>query len=120
VRPYIAAAGVYIVPLRIGGGTRLKIPEAMAMGKAIVTTSLGCEGFDLQTGQDLVIADAPPEFAAAVVALLRDPDRRTSLGNTAHRLAATRFDWRIIVPGLERAYETRYESRYTHNSTRSQ
>ena len=120
VRPYIAAAGVYVVPLRIGGGTRLKVPEAMAMGKAIVSSSLGCEGFDLEPGRELVIADAPSEFAAAVVALLRDPDRRASLGNAARHLAATRYDWRIIVPGLERAYETRHASASTQDSTRSQ
>ncbi|MEJ2210317.1 MAG: glycosyltransferase, partial [Anaerolineae bacterium] len=69
-RPYIAAAGVYVIPLRIGGGTRLKVLEAMAMSKAIVSTALGCEGFDLVAGQELVIADEPAAFAAAVLALL--------------------------------------------------
>ena len=57
-RPYIAGAGVYVIPLRIGGGTRLKVLEAMAMSQAIVSTTLGCEGFDLVPDQDLVVADS--------------------------------------------------------------
>jgi glycosyltransferase involved in cell wall biosynthesis len=105
VRPYIAAAAVYVIPLRIGGGTRLKVLEAMAMGKAIVSTTLGCEGFDLTTGRELVIADTPAKVAAAVLALLRDPQRRERLGQAARRFAASRYDWRIILPRLERAYE---------------
>ncbi|MFC2029813.1 glycosyltransferase [Chloroflexota bacterium] len=104
VRPYIAAAGVYVVPLRIGGGTRLKVPEAMAMGKAIVSTSLGCEGFELEAGRELLVADTPAEFASAVVALLRDPQRRATLGDAARNLAAHKYDWRIVVPGLEQVY----------------
>lgn len=106
VRPYIAASGVYVIPLRIGGGTRLKVLEAMAMGKAIVSTALGCEGFDLVPDQDLVIADTPSEFAAAVLALLRAPERREIMGRAARRFAGSRYDWRSIVPQLERVYET--------------
>jgi glycosyltransferase involved in cell wall biosynthesis len=106
VRPYIAAAGLYVIPLRIGGGTRLKVLEAMAMGKAIVSTALGCEGFDLVPDQELIIADAPGEFASAVLALLHDPEHRERLGRAARRFAGSRYDWRIVVPKLERAYET--------------
>jgi sugar transferase (PEP-CTERM/EpsH1 system associated) len=106
VRPYIAGAGVYVIPLRIGGGTRLKVLEAMAMGKAIVSTTLGCEGFDLVPDQDLVIADTPAEFAKAVLALLDDADRRGRLGRAARRFAGSRYDWKAIVPGLERVYES--------------
>jgi sugar transferase (PEP-CTERM/EpsH1 system associated) len=105
VRPYIAGAGVCAIPLRIGGGTRLKVLEAMAMGKAIVSTSLGCEGFGLVPDQELVIADEPAEFAAAVLALLRNPERRERLGLAARRFADSRYDWRMIVPRLERLYE---------------
>ncbi len=107
VRPYIAAAPVYVIPLRIGGGTRLKVLEAMAMGKAIVSTTLGCEGFDLVPGQELVVADAPAEFATAVLALLRDSETRIRLGRAARRYAGSRYDWRMIVPRLERVYEAR-------------
>jgi sugar transferase (PEP-CTERM/EpsH1 system associated) len=105
VRPYIASAGVYVVPLRIGGGTRLKVLEAMAMGKAIVSTRLGCEGFDLVPDQELAIADTPAEFASAVLALLGDPDRRERLGRAARRFAGSRYDWSVIVPRLEKVYE---------------
>jgi len=104
VRPYIAAAALYVIPLRIGGGTRLKVLEAMAMGKAIVSTSLGCEGFDLAPDRELAIADTPEEFAAAVLALLRDPGRRLRMGNTARQYASSRYDWRMIVPRLEQVY----------------
>ncbi len=103
VRPYIAGAGVYVIPLRIGGGTRLKVLEAMAMGKAIVSTRLGCEGFDLVPNRELVMADTPSAFADAVLSLLRDPGRRERIGQAARRLAASRYDWQIIVPRLERA-----------------
>jgi sugar transferase (PEP-CTERM/EpsH1 system associated) len=106
VRPYIAGAPVCVIPLRIGGGTRLKVLEAMAMGKAIVSTALGCEGLDLVPGQELIIADEPADFAAAVLSLLRDPERRERLGRAARRFAGSQYDWRIIVPRLERVYET--------------
>ena len=105
VRPYIAGAGVYVIPLRIGGGTRLKVLEAMAMSKAIVSTSLGCEGFDLTADQELSVADTPDEFATAVLALLRDPEHRQRMGDAAHRYASTRYDWRLVVPRLEQVYE---------------
>jgi len=101
VRPYIALAETYVIPLRIGGGTRLKVLEAMAMRKPIVSTSLGCEGFDLSPGHDLIVADTPAEFASAVVALHRQPDKRAWLGNNAHALAASKYDWSAIVPRLE-------------------
>jgi glycosyltransferase involved in cell wall biosynthesis len=105
VRPYIAAAAIYVIPLRIGGGTRLKVLEAMAMGKAIVSTTLGCEGFDIRSGDELVTADTPAEFAAAVLALLRDSARRAELGRSAHAFAAQNYDWPMIVPLLEQVYE---------------
>jgi sugar transferase (PEP-CTERM/EpsH1 system associated) len=106
VRPYIARSGVYVIPLRIGGGTRLKVLEAMAMGKAIVSTALGCEGFDLVAGQELTIADTPTSFADAVLGLLRDPERRERMGRAARRFAGSCYDWHMIVPKLERVYET--------------
>lgn len=102
VRPYIAGAAAYVVPLRIGGGTRLKVLEAMAMGKAIVSTTLGCEGFEVVGGQELLIADEPAEFAAAVLRLLARPELRERLGRAARRFAGSRYDWRMIVPKLER------------------
>jgi sugar transferase (PEP-CTERM/EpsH1 system associated) len=105
VKPYIAGAGVYAVPLRIGGGTRLKIMEAMALGKAIVSTSLGCEGYPVTSGRELVIADTPQDFARCMVELLGDAQRRAELGLTGRRFVEERYDWRAIVPRLERVYE---------------
>jgi len=72
------------------------------MGKAMVSTTLGCEGFEVVDGQELLIADEPPEFAAAVLQLLRQPDTRERLGRAARRFAGSRYDWRTIVPKLER------------------
>ena len=102
-RPYIAQAAVYVVPLRMGGGTRFKILEAAAMSKAMVSTSLGCEGFAVENGRQLVIADSPREFADAVNALLRDPARRERLGVNARALAIA-YDWKNIIPRMERVY----------------
>jgi sugar transferase (PEP-CTERM/EpsH1 system associated) len=106
VRSYIAGAWVYVVPLRIGGGTRLKVLEAMAMGKPIVSTSLGCEGFEgLESGRELSVADTPDEFAQRVIELVDDASRRERLGQTARRFVKERYDWRLIVPRLEQIYE---------------
>ena len=105
-RSYIASACVYVVPLRIGGGTRLKVLEAMAMGKPIVSTSLGCEGFEgLVPGRELSLADTPEEFAQRVIELLDDASRRERLGRAARRFVEERYDWRLIVPRLEQVYE---------------
>jgi len=103
VRPYIARANIYLVPLRMGGGTRLKVLEAMAMGKAIVSTSLGCEGIKT-TGQELVIADNESDFAQRVIDLWGDEKRRKGLGVAARRLAQ-KYDWKVITPLLEEVYE---------------
>jgi glycosyltransferase involved in cell wall biosynthesis len=103
VKPYIAGAAVYVAPLRVGGGTRFKILEAGAMGKAMVSTSLGCEGFPVQNGRELLIADSPRAFADAVVALLRDPARCAELG-VAARVFVEDYDWKNIIPKVESVY----------------
>ena len=95
MRPFHRDAAVVVVPLLNGGGTRLKILEAAACGKAIVTTSVGVEGLGLRAGIELLVADTPEEFAAAVVSLLNDPRRRGELGARA-RTAALPYDWRGI------------------------
>lgn len=105
VRPYIAAAGVYVAPLLAGGGTRFKLLEAMAMRRAIVSTTLGCEGFDVASGRELVIADPPQAFAEGVIELLRDATWRAALGERAHRFVSATYDWSAIVPKLEGVYE---------------
>jgi len=105
-RPYIAGATIYVVPLRIGGGTRFKILEAAAMSRAIVSTSLGCEGFPVENGRELVIADSPRRFADAVVALLRDSSRCAELGAAA-RAFVEAYDWKNIISRLEAVYGSR-------------
>jgi sugar transferase (PEP-CTERM/EpsH1 system associated) len=104
-RPYIAQAAVYVAPLRIGGGTRLKLLEAMATGKPVVATRLGAEGYPVTHGRELLLADTPVDFAAAVVALLRAPERRAELGRVARAFVEQHYDWRTIVPRVEAAYQ---------------
>jgi glycosyltransferase involved in cell wall biosynthesis len=105
VRPYIEAAAVYVVPLRMGGGTRFKVLEAMALGVPIVSTRVGCEGIDLVPGEEALLADEPAAFAAAVVSLLRDPARGVEMTRRARRRVEERYDWRMIVPRLAALYE---------------
>jgi sugar transferase (PEP-CTERM/EpsH1 system associated) len=93
VRPYVARAQLYVVPLRIGGGTRIKIFEAMAMKKAILSTSIGAEGLPVTHGEDLLIADQPEVFAEQAIRLLREPALRQRLGDAARTLVASRFTW---------------------------
>jgi sugar transferase (PEP-CTERM/EpsH1 system associated) len=104
IRPLVRKSSVYVVPLRVGGGTRLKVLDAMAMGKAMVSTSIGCEGIDLRPGEHLVLADTPEEFAKETVALLADKARRLRLGRAARSLVEERYSWRIIGQKLFDAY----------------
>jgi polysaccharide biosynthesis protein PslH len=104
VRPYIAAAGVYVVPLRIGGGTRLKVLEAMAMGQAMVSTRLGCDGFAFEDGREVRFADEPAEFARAVISLLADRQAAMALGQAARQHVEQHFGWQAIIPQLEALY----------------
>jgi len=104
-RPHIAEGTVYVAPLRIGGGTRLKLLEAMACGRPVVSTRLGAEGFPVTHGRELLLADTPEEFAARVVALLRSPERRAHLGRAGRVFVEERYDWRAIVPRVEALYE---------------
>jgi glycosyltransferase involved in cell wall biosynthesis len=105
VRPYMKDAAVYIVPLRIGGGTRLKIFEAMAMGRAVVSTTVGAEGLPVTHGEHVVIADEPNTFARAVVHLMRDVERRRQLEAAARALVVARYDWSAVAGELESALE---------------
>jgi sugar transferase (PEP-CTERM/EpsH1 system associated) len=106
-RPYVADAAVCVVPLRMGSGTRLKALEAMALGKAIVSTARGVEGIDLMPGRDAVIADAPEQFAREVIALMRDAERRRALGKAARALVESKYDWRVIIPRFDEIYGAR-------------
>ena len=101
VRPFMDQAAVYIVPLRIGGGTRLKIFEAMAMGKAVVSTTVGAEGLPVVNGEHLLLADEPRSFARAIVRLIRDQDQRERIGEAARGLVLARYDWSAVAGALE-------------------
>jgi sugar transferase (PEP-CTERM/EpsH1 system associated) len=103
VRPYMREAAVYVVPLRIGGGTRLKIFEAMAMAKAVVSTAVGAEGLPVTGGEHLLLADEPRGFARAVVRLLRDLDRRRAIEQAARQLVVSQYDWSVVAGDLESA-----------------
>ena len=103
VRPHIARGAVYIVPLRIGGGTRLKIFEAMSMGKAVVSTTIGAEGLPVTSGRDIDIADEPSRFAHAVVHLMRDTESHRAMESAARRLVVERYDWAAVAKDFEEA-----------------
>lgn len=97
VRPYLERAAAYVVPLRVGGGTRLKIFEAMSMEKAVVSTSIGAEGLPVTDGKELLIADTPEAFAASVVDLLTKPELARRTGRAAGRFVRERFGWNGVA-----------------------
>ncbi len=101
-RPWLARAALVVVPLRIGGGTRIKIFEAMAMGKAVVSTSLGAEGLPVTSGEDVLLADTPVALTEAVVSLLESPERRGALASAARRLVAENYSAEIVARQFER------------------
>lgn len=97
IRPFLARGSICIVPLRIGGGTRLKIFEAMAMGKATVSTSVGAEGLPVRSGENIILADSPADFAHSVISLLRDAQHRRRLGNAARTLVQEKYSWSKVA-----------------------
>jgi glycosyltransferase involved in cell wall biosynthesis len=104
VLPYYMRASLMIVPLRAGGGTRLKILEAMALGRTVVSTSIGCEGLDVVDGEHIMIADDPREFAEKTIALLTDNALCMRLTQNARDLVCKQYDWRLIAEKQIRIY----------------
>ncbi len=96
VAPLVQEAALSVVPLRVGGGTRLKILESLALGTPVVSTAVGAEGLDLRTGEDLLIADRPDEFAEAVVSVLTDSALRERLSASGRSRVAERYRWSAI------------------------
>lgn len=96
IRPVVQRAACYVAPLRAGGGTRLKILDAWAMGKAVVSTTVGCEGLDARDGENILIRDTPEAFGDAVAAVLTDEDLRRRLGSHARKTAELLYDWEVI------------------------
>ena len=103
-RPFLARAGAVVVPLRIGGGSRIKILEALAMTKAIVSTSIGAEGLAVRDNEHLLIADSPEAFANKVSEILGSAVERRRLGVNGRRLVENRYGWDRIAEGLERCW----------------
>jgi sugar transferase (PEP-CTERM/EpsH1 system associated) len=103
IRPFVARAQVCIVPLRIGGGTRLKIFEAMAMGKAVVSTSVGAEGLPVRHEDNILLADTPHDFASSVISLLRDSNQQKRLGAAARALVQEKFSWPKVAESFGHA-----------------
>ena len=106
VRPFYAAAAAAVVPLRVGGGIRMKILEGLALGVPMISTSLGAEGLGLRPGHDLLIADTPEAFAAAVVTLVRDGALRRRLAAQGRETAVARFSWEAVGATLTALYES--------------
>ena len=131
-RSWVSRAGVYVVPMRMGGGVRLKVLQAMSMERAIVSTPMGAEGIDVEPGKQMLIARSPQAFADATLSLLGNPARRASLGKAARELVSTHYAWPILLPtlgyhlsGVKRDHVIRdereprsYLSRITYHSSR--
>ncbi|MFN7875751.1 MAG: glycosyltransferase [Pirellula sp.] len=114
VRPFVHRSQIFVVPLQHGSGTRLKILEAFAMGKAVVSTSIGAEGIPATDGKELVIADSPSQMANAIDTLLQDPNRRSALGMAARAFVVKNFDWHAIQASVCDRYEQIHQSRTTN------
>ena len=111
VRPVVARSWACVVPLRAGGGTRLKILEAMGLGTPVVSTSKGAEGLGVTHEADILIADDPADFAAQTVRLLRDPDLRQRLSENGRRLVENKYDWRLIGEQFNQLIESVVDTR---------
>jgi polysaccharide biosynthesis protein PslH len=118
IRPYVAQANVYVIPLFVGSGTRIKAFEAMAMGRPVVSTTLGVEGLDVTDGVDFLRADNADEFAARILGLLADASMRARIAGAARRLVDERFSWSRVADQFEaiclRALETKTDHAAGH------
>jgi glycosyltransferase involved in cell wall biosynthesis len=104
IRPPIQQASVVVVPVRIGGGTRLKVVEGLAMGKGIVSTTLGCEGLAVRDREHLLVADDPAAFAARISELFEHPERSVEFGRAGRRLVEAQYSWELAGRRLESLY----------------
>lgn len=105
IRPYLARARCVVVPLRSGGGTRLKILEAMAMARPVVSTALGAEGLAIEPGHDILIADETDDFVERVLDLLGSTETAALLGQAGRQLVENHYDWGRCLEGLDRLYD---------------
>lgn len=105
ILPYLQAASVFVVPLRMGSGTRLKVLEAMAVGCPIVSTSIGAQGLNIEDGEELILADTAREFAKAVVRLQNQPQLMETMSKKAQTFVEAYYDWAVLMPRLLDIYE---------------
>lgn len=105
IAPQLAGTLAVLVPLRSGGGTRLKILEAMALGRPVISTSLGAEGLDVVDGESILLAETAEQFATHLVALASSPELRARLARNGRALVEARYDWRGCLTGLDRLYD---------------
>lgn len=105
IRPYVTASDLYVVPLRAGGGTRFKVLEGMALGVAVLTTTLGAEGIGGTPGRHYAVADSAADFAAEILRLLASGEVRQNLVNAGREFVLARYDWTAITPRLLGLYE---------------
>jgi glycosyltransferase involved in cell wall biosynthesis len=106
VRPAYQRAAIVIAPLLASAGTNIKIMEAMAMGKAIVSTPAGINGLDLESGRDVIVVNTASEMAEAIAELFEHPDRRKELEQQARRTAEEKYDWDLIAADQKRLYDS--------------
>jgi len=104
--PFLEETGVMVVPVRAGGGMRVKILNAMAQGLPIVTTTLGCEGIAVESGLHLLIADTPDEFAQAILYLLSNPSLAAEMGDNGRKLVQATYDYRVVCQKIDDIYRT--------------
>ena len=105
VRPFVWRSNLFVVPLRMGSGTRLKVVEALAMKKPVVSTSVGCEGIDVEHGKSVLMADDPEAFAENVVRLMQDEELREELTHHGYALVRNKYDWTVIGDKMLEVYE---------------
>lgn len=105
VRPWVTKAAAFICPTKDGGGTKVKILDAMAMGKAVVSTSIGCEGLEVKHGENVLIGDSPEDFASMISQALANQRLRERVGAAARALVEKKYSWEVIGAHVEQAYQ---------------
>ena len=106
IREYYAECDLYIAPIRIGGGTRLKIVEAMAMGKPVVSTTIGTQGPDFQDQKHIVLADSPNQFALAIKTMLSDRTRSAKIAESGKKFVLDNYTWKNLGQQVDQFYRS--------------